>query len=168
MKKKLLLCCSVVLAAILLCIGVFFVNQLINGQRLKIREELPVGITFCPEGLGHGKSRVLGDRELAEEFVSFLRDFRYDDYYILGIAAKDPSTDFALYYGGATYLYVDLRSDEGLIAAPDENQFAVIYYPKDHTAYLEKRKYFLERFSEAAGFPVKTKWENFSESAGLP
>ncbi len=167
-KKKLLIFCSVVLALALILCGCFFGDRLINGDRLKIREDLPIGITFRPEGISFGESRVLGDKELTEEFVSFLREFRYDDYLILGKASGEPDTDFALYYGGVSYLYVDLRSEEGLVAGPDENQFAVIYYPKDHAAYLEKRKYFLEKFSEAAGFPVKTEWENFSESAGLP
>lgn len=167
-KTKLLIFCSVVLALALILCGCFFGDRLLNGDRLKIREDLPIGITFRPEGISFGESRVLGDKELTEEFVSFLREFRYDDYFILGKTSGELDTDFALYYGGVSYLYVDLRSEEGLVAGPDENQFAVIYYPKDTAAYQEKRKYFLEKFSEAAGFPVKTEWENFSESAGLP
>lgn len=166
-KKKLLICCSVALALALILCGCFFGDRLLNGQRLKIREDIPVRVDYCPNG-DAAVTRAFVDKKLTEEFMAFLKDFRYDDYFIPG-ASLGWNANLTFYFQDDTFFFVDIRSDQSMIVDLNDGKHPLtIYYPKDTAAYQEKRKYFLEKFSTAAGFPVKTEWENFSESAGLP
>lgn len=149
MKKRILISCAALLAGVLAAIAFFVGDRLINGGKLPLRKELPVKMTFSfkESQSDHNEFTLEEDGELIEEFVSYLREFRYDDYFEMPFILGWSGDNFGLTYSDGEWWHIALVAEEGFEIQKGSGK-SILYYAKNDDEFRSKGEYFLEKFSK--------------------
>lgn len=149
MKKRFLISCAVLLAGVLLVAALFVGDRLLNGDKLELRSELPIEVNFSfMESQGDLHEFTLEeDREMIGEFISYLREFRYDDYFEMPFILGWSGDNFGLTYSDGEYWHIALVAEKGFQIQRGSGK-DILYYAKDDEEFRSKSEYFLEKFSE--------------------
>lgn len=151
MKKNLLVTGSVILACVLTAVTLFAGDRLINGNRLKLRKELPVRVAA---GFGQYEDKTQVEltleenRALIEEFIAYLKEYRYDDYFEMPFILGPSYDSFGLTYSDGEYWSIALVEEKGLQVRQGSGK-EILYYARNKEEFAEKCEYFREKFLSA-------------------